>query len=139
MAIFALTNSKVTVAGVTLSSYCTSATIKVGAAKLDVTAFSSTAWEASIQGLKNWSLDLEFNDDFATTGADKTFWDAIGTGTAFAITYMPISAGSPAATTPEFQGNCVAAYDMTAGGKVGSAAMMSVSLSGTGALTRAVA
>jgi predicted secreted protein len=138
MAIFAHLNAKVVVNSIDLSAYCKSSTIKVGAAKLDATAFSSAGWEAAISGLKSWSLDLEFNDDFATSGANKTFWDVLSTGSAVAIAWKPVNT-TTAATNPEFQGNVCAAFEMTAGGKVGDLATMSVSLTGTGAVTRAIA
>jgi predicted secreted protein len=137
MAIFALTNVKVTIGGVDLSDHCTSAQIKVGAAVLDTTAFSSGGWEAKLAGLKNWSLDCEFNDDFATGSVNKTSWDALIAGTAIAITFKPVNT-TTAATNPEFQGNVVAAYEIGAGGKVGDVATSSISFTGTGALTRAV-
>lgn len=138
MAIFALTNAKVVVNGVDLSAYCTSAAIKVGANVLDVTAFSSTGWEASIAGLKNWSLELEMNDDFAASTVNATLYSVLNTGTAVAVTFKPVNTAT-SATNPEFQGNVVAAYEFSAGGKVGDTATTSVSLKGTGALTRAVA
>jgi len=137
MAIFALTNAKVTVNAVDLSTYCTSAAIKVGANVLDVTAFSSTGWEASIAGLKNWSLELEMNDDFAASQVNATLWSVLSAGTAVAVTFKPVNT-TTSATNPEFAGNVVAAYEFSTGGKVGDTATTGVSLKGTGALARNV-
>ena len=110
MAVFALTNAKVVVNSVDFSDHCVSAAIKVGVVILDVTAMSSTAWESSIPGLKNWSLELELNDDFAASNVNATLHAALLAGTAVAVTYKPVNS-TVSASNPEFQGNVCTAFD----------------------------
>ena len=133
MAIYANTNPKVTINSVDLSDHIVSAQLNYEAAELETTAFGSTT-RTRIAGLKDWSLDIEFNQDYAASKVDATLYSLVGAAS-FAITYKPVNT-TTASTNPEFQGNCILpSYKF--GNKQGDLASATVSFKGDGTLTRA--
>jgi hypothetical protein len=132
MASFALTDVELTVNSVDLSAYLTNATLHVEAEALEDTAMGDL-WRSRIAGLKDFNLELEFNQDFAASAVDATLWAAFGTVVAIAI--RPTSSAI-ATTNPEFQGNVLINDYPPIGGKVGELAKASVKWPGSGTLTR---
>lgn len=132
MAVFALTAEYVLINSVDLSAYGVKAMLTADAASLDTTNFGSGGWHAEIAGLKNATLDLEFNDDFAASQVDATLWAAFGTVIPFEL--RPTNSGrSP--TNPGFTGNVnVTKYNW--GGQVGTLAKKTIQIPVTGAVAR---
>ena len=78
MATVTFTNGKFEVNGTDLSAYTKSVTLNYSAEMLDKTAFGATS-RARTAGLKAWSVDVKFNQDFASGRTDATLWSLVGT------------------------------------------------------------
>ena len=90
-----------------------------------------------IAGLKDWSVDVELNQDFAAASVDATLFPLVGAA-AFAIEIRP-DAGAVSATNPKFTGNALLESYPPISGSVGELATVSITLQGDGDLTRATA
>jgi hypothetical protein len=133
MATFVLTDAVVSVNAVDLSPWCMSATVSVEVDEQEDTAFGDT-YRSRLGGLKDWSLDLEFNNDFAANAVDATLFPLLGTSVAVSI--KPTS-DTTTATNPAYTGNVLITQYSPVDNSVGDTATTSVSWPGNGALTRA--
>lgn len=133
MASFAFVDARLTVNAVVMSSFLTSVTLNVEVEELEDTAMGDL-WRNRLGGLKDYTLDAEFNSDFAAAAVDATFWPLLGTVVPFTIraTTLAISA-----TNPEYSGNLLISQLTPLDGTVGDLAKNSVTWPGSGALTRA--
>jgi len=129
-----LKDASVVVNSVDLSDHISSVTINYSAEITDKTAFGATA-RSRIAGLKDFSVDLEFNQDYASSNVDATLFPLVGAA-AFAIVIKPTS-GSVSATNPSFTGNVLVETYSPLAGAVGELNKTSVSLPGDGDMTRA--
>lgn len=135
MAVFALTDAKVVINSVNLSSFVTKVTLDVEADELETTAMGAV-YRARIGGLKNWSINLEMNQDFGASAPDVSLFSLLGT--VVAVTAKSTTAIN-GATNPEYQGNVLVSHYTPLDGGVGDLAKTSFTWPGTGTLTRAVA
>lgn len=135
MASFVLTDAYVSINSVDLSDFVTSVTVNYSAELADDTAMGDTS-HTRIGGLKDWSLDVEFNQDYAASAVDVTIFSLVGTSTAIEV--RPTSA-VVGATNPKFTGSGIIDSYNPAGGQVGSKATARISMKGNGTLTRATA
>lgn len=133
MASFAFINAFVSINGVDLSASVRSVTINTEAEDLEDTAMGDT-YRSRIGGLKDWSIDVELNQDFTAAQADATIFPLLGTVTAVVI--KPVNT-TVAATNPQYSGNVLVSEYNPLDGSVGDLATTSVSWPGAGALTRA--
>ena len=136
MAIFVYTDAVVTINAVDLSDHVKSATVNYEAEMLDDTVMCDTT-RSNIAGLLNWSMEVEFLQDFAASEVDATLFPLIGAA-AFAVAIRGTSA-AVSATNPEFQGNAVLETYPPLSGTVGDLETASCTLRSAGTLTRAVA
>lgn len=136
MPVFVLKNAYVVINSVNLSSYVRSVTINYGAEMLEKTAMSANS-KQRIAGLKDWSVDIEFNQDFAAATVDATLFPLVGAA-AFPIEIRP-DAGAVSATNPKYTGNALLESYPPISGSVGELATVSITLQGDGDLTRATA
>lgn len=134
MATFANTNAYLSISGTDLSDHVRSAQITASGEALSSETMGDS-WKENTMGLKSWTLDVEFLDDFAASSVDSTVWSAFNTGTAVAVVYKPVNAAA-SATNPSFSGN-ILPTDWKTGGALGQMAAKSLSYPGTGALARA--
>ncbi|HEY9416721.1 MAG TPA: hypothetical protein VIQ30_18355 [Pseudonocardia sp.] len=132
MASFALTDAKVTVGGTDLSTYVRQVTINVTADEQDDTAMGDT-FRSRIAGLKDWSVNLEFNNDFAAGAVDATLWPLLGTTTT--VTVKATSAAN-SATNPQYSGSVLVSQVNPLTNGVGDLATTSITWSGAGTLSR---
>lgn len=110
------------------------ATIKTSAAELDNTAFgASTAYHSRLGGLKDWQVDLEFNQDFAAAQTDALLFPLLGTTVALEIRSQ---AGGRSVTNPGYNGNVLVSDYSPVQGAVGDLAVNSASWKGAGTLLR---
>jgi hypothetical protein len=130
---FVLTDVSLTVNSVDLSTWCTSATITIDVDEQETTAFGST-FKSRIGGLKDWKLDLEFNQDFGASAIDQTIYPLIGTTTA--VTIKKASSAN-ATTNPQYSGSVLVSGYVPIDGGVGDLAKTKVSWNGSGSLSRA--
>ncbi len=129
MSIAAFTDGVFTFNTVDLSDHVAAVTIDPAAAELDASPINST-WDRTQAGRKNYTLTVEFFDDFAAAKVHATLKAAFGTNVAF--TLKPTSAAI-SATNPEFQGT-VCCSKLPTGGAAGDLLKKSVTFKGDGAL-----
>lgn len=136
MATIVWTNAKVSINSVDLSDHVKSVTLNYEAEMLDETAMGSGTTRKMKPGLLNWTLEVEFFQDFAASEVDATIFPLVGAA-AFPIAVRPVN-DTISATNPEYQGNAViATYPIIAGG-VGELATSQVTFQPASALTRDV-
>jgi len=133
MASFAFTNAFVSVNAVDISSFCRAVTINLEAEDLEDTAMGDT-FRSRIAGLKDWSIDIEWNQDFAASSIDVTMFPLLGT--VVAVIVKPVNT-TTSATNPQYSGNVLVSEYNPIDGSVGDLATGSVSWPGAGALARA--
>lgn len=133
MASFAFTDASVVINAVDLSDHVRSVTLNVEAEDLEDTAMGDT-YRSRIGGLKDWSIDVEFNQDFAASEVDATIFPILGT--VVTVTVKPTSA-AVGATNPSYSGSVLISEYNPLDGSVGDLATTSVSWPGAGTLTRA--
>ncbi|MGW9196053.1 radical SAM protein [Micromonospora chersina] len=132
MASFAFTDAKVTVNSVDLSAYVRQVTLNVNADELDDTAMGDT-FRSRIGGLRDWSVNLEFNQDFAAGAVDATLWPLLGTTTT--VTVKATSAAN-SATNPQYSGSVLVSQVNPLTNGVGDLATTSITWNGAGTLSR---
>ena len=132
MAAFAFTNAKVTVNSVDLSDHVKSVTINYSAEELDDTAMGDSS-HSRLAGLKDWSVDVTWNQDYASAKTDATLWPLVGAA-AFAISVVPVNT-TVSATNPNYNGNCILTSYQTGNG-VGELASATTTFLGDGTLSR---
>lgn len=133
MAILALTNAYVTVNSVDLSDHVVKVTLDTKGEPLDSTAMSSTGYRARIGGLKDWSVTVEFQQDFAAAKVDATLFPLLGSATQVEVKAVNTTRS---ATNPGYIGSVlVTEYSPVANG-VGELATVSFTWPAAGALTR---
>ena len=136
MAIFVATDFSVSINGSTaLASYLTQVELKTSANDITTTAFGST-WVSRVAGLKEGSLTLQFNQDYAASTVDATLWPLLGTNATVVIkpTSTAVSSSNPAYTAI-----CVVTDLTPVSGNIGDLATFSVTWPTTGTVSRATA
>lgn len=133
MAVLVLTNAKVLVNSVDLSDHVTSVTLDTGADDVGTTAMGAT-YKARTGGLKDWSVQLTFQQDYASGKVDATIWPLLGTTTTVSIN--PVNAAN-SATNPNYSGSVLVNEYPAISGSVGELSTASVTWPGAGTLTRA--
>lgn len=133
MATFVLDNAYVTVNSVNLSDQVRAVTLEVSSDELDDSAMGDT-FRSRIGGVKDWSITLEFNQDFAASEVDATIWPLVGTTT----TVLVAAEGSSiTATNPSYSGSVLVSQYSPFSNSYGDLATVSVTWPGAGTLTRA--
>ena len=133
MAKFVLTDASVTLNSVDLSDHVSSVTLDITADEIVTTAMGDT-FQSRTGGLKDGTLSIEFQQDFAASEVDATLFPLLGTTTAFVV--KPTS-GSVSATNPSYSGNCLVTQHVPVGNAVGDLATTSVTWPTSGTITRA--
>jgi hypothetical protein len=90
--------------------------------------------KSRLPGLKDWDVEIEFNQDFAAANVDEKMFSLVGAA-AFAIEIRPTS-GARSTSNPAFTGNALLADYSPIGNKVGDVAVAPIKLMGTGTLSR---
>ena len=133
MANMVLRNAFVSLNAVDLSNLVRQVTLSYSAELQDDTAMGDTA-RSRIGGLKDWSMQIEFFQDYAAGKVDATLFSLVGS--TFAVEVRPDSAAA-SATNPKYTGTGILESYQPVGGTVGENLMAPVSIQGVGALTRA--
>ncbi len=133
MAQLVLNDASVTINTVDLSDHVKSVTLNYAADMNDDSAMGDTT-HSRIGGLKDWSLDVEFQQDYASSKVDATLFPLVGT--TFTIIVRPVSS-SVSATNPNFTGTGILESYPPIAGAVGDEALASVTIQSAGTLTRA--
>jgi hypothetical protein len=136
MAIFVATDFSVSINGSTaLATYLTQVELKTSANDITTTAFGST-WVSRVAGLKEGSLTLQFNQDYAVSTVDATLWPLLGTNATVVI--KPTSTAT-SATNPAYTAICLVTDLTPVSGNIGDLATFSVTWPTTGTVSRATA
>ena len=134
MATFLSNDAFVSIGGVDLSDHCIQAGCNYDADALDDTAMGDTT-HSNKGGLKNWGMNFEFFQDYATGSVDLTLTTIVGTTTT--CTVRAVSTGGVSATSPNYTGlGMVQSYNPIAG-NVGDMAKCSVVIVPAGNISRA--
>jgi hypothetical protein len=132
MAKFVLTDASVTIGGNDISDHVQSVTINYAAEVQDCTAMGDSS-RNRLGGLKDWSAEIELQQDFAASNVDSIMFPLVGTSVTVAI--RPTSA-SVSATNPNYNGNAILESYPPLGNGVGDLSTSSISLQGNGDLSR---
>jgi len=136
MARIVLTDAKVTINSVNLSSYISSVTLSTSNDVVDTTGFSSTAARTRVAGLQDNSVTIEFFQDFATSLVEQTIYPLLGTTTSVVV--LPTSSAA-SATNPSYTFTALVSEWQPLSGAVGELSTASVTWPISGAITKAVA
>lgn len=136
MAIFVATDFSVSINGSTaLAAYLTQVELKTSANDITTTAFGST-WVTRVAGLKEGSLTLTFNQDYAAAAVDATLWPLLGSQATVVIKPTTSAVGT---SNPAYTAIC-SVIDLTpVSGQIGDLATFSVTWPTTGTVSRATA
>lgn len=134
MAVIALINPVVTIAGIDMSAHITEVQLDVETADLETTNFGSLGWRTRIGGLKQGEAKVAFNDDFAATTVDDRLWGWFGTVQTFNV---KATTGATSATNPEYRMSVLVNNMSPLAGKVGDLATQDLTWPVTGVVTRA--
>lgn len=119
-----------------LGNVITSVEINGDAEVQDATGMGDTS-RVKLLGFTNWTMTLNFQDDFAAAGFNKMRFDAW-----LAAVEVPIkvrlTSAAISSTNPEFQGNVLVSRAPLFGAGVGQISGGSITLEGSGTLIRAV-
>lgn len=126
MATFALLDAVITINSVDLSDFATSVTLSIEVDEQEDTAFGDT-YRSRIGGLKDYTLDIEWNQDFAAGAVDATLWPLLGTVTTWSV---KATSDATAATNPLYSGSVLVNQYTALDGAVGDKASLSTSWPG---------
>ncbi|NBQ97863.1 MAG: radical SAM protein [Microbacteriaceae bacterium] len=136
MAIFVATDFSVSINGSTaLASYLTQVELKTSATDITTTAFGSS-WVTRVGGLREGSLTLTFNQDYAASTVDATLWPLLGSNATVVIKPTSSAVGT---ANPAYTAICVVNDLTPVSGTVGDLATFSVTWPTTGTVSRATA
>ena len=136
MAIFVATDFSVSINGSTaLASYLTQVELKTSANDITTTSFGST-WVTRVAGLKEGSLTLNFNQDYAAATVDATLWPLLGSQATVVIKPTSSAVGS---ANPSYTAVCLVTDLTPVSGQIGDLATFSVTWPTSGTVTRATA
>ena len=135
MAVFVATDYNIKINGTDYSANLTQAELSLEADDVETTTFGST-YRSRIGGLKQGSLNLQFNQDFAASGIDSVLFPLLGTHATVVI--KPTST-AVSATNPSYTFNALVTSYTPISGSVGDLATFSVTWPVAGTVTRATA
>jgi hypothetical protein len=136
VATLVLNDAFVSVGGTDLSDWVKQVRIDYGAAALDDTVMGDTT-KSSIGGLKEWSGQIDFIQDYAASAPDVTLFSIIGT--VVTIIGRPVAGTAVGATNPNYTGSALLTGYAPISGSVGEIATTTLSFTSAGNLSRAVA
>ena len=132
MSTFVFTDAFVSIDGNDVSDHCTSVTLNYSADEADDTNFADDT-HLMIGGLKNWSVDFEFSQDFATSNIDSILFPLVGTTSTIIV--RP-TASSVSTANPNYTGSALLSTYNPFSGNVGDKATASAHFAAAGTLTR---
>ena len=129
MPIKVMTDASVLINGVDLSDHVESVTINYSAELKEARVMGDTGVRR-LSGLKDWSLNVAFRQDYDAAKVDATLQPLVG-GADFPIKVRESKTDAISATNPEYQGNGLIDGDLAVvGGEVGEVHNTSVDILG---------
>lgn len=135
MAIAVQTLGFVSIGGTDLSSFVKRATLKYDADMVETTAMGATT-HVRLGGLKDWSVEIEWNQDHAAASVDATLFPLVGSTTTLIL--RPTNA-AVSATNPNYTGTGILASYTPIQASVGELHTATTAFQAAGALSRATA
>lgn len=134
-----LVDAFLSVDGTDLSDHVRTITLEYSADEVDNTAMGAGTHTMATDTLKNWTLTVEFYQDYAAGSVDATLFSKVAKSCALEVRAKKGVAVS--ATNPKYTATGVLLSYQPVGGSVGENAMAPVTFrpAGTGTLTRAIA
>ena len=130
-----VTNAVVSIGGVDLSSHITKVTLSTSVNELETTTFGQTA-KRRVGGLKDSTVAIDFNQDFAAAAVEATLYPLVGSTTAVVVKPNGTAAS---ATNPSYTFNVLVTEWMPLDAQVGELATASVTFPVDGLVTKATA
>lgn len=133
MAKFTIKNAFVSIGGVDLSDHLESVVLNYESEEQDITSMQDLT-RIMEGGVLNWSMDLNFRQDFASGSVDATIFPLVGTKPTVIVR---ADAGAVSTTNPNYTGVGLISSYSPFNDAVGSTANAPVRISSAGALNRA--
>ena len=130
-----VTNAQVSIGGVDLSSHITKVTLSTSVNELETTTFGNTA-KRRVAGLKDSTVAIDFNQDFASATVEQTLYPLVGSTTQIVVKPNGTTAS---ATNPSYTFNALITEWMPLDAQVGELATASVTFPVDGLITKATA
>ena len=112
---------------VALSDHVRSLTLNFSNAEVDATCMTAEGLQR-LKGLQDWSMDVEFAQDFAAAKVNATVFKKMNsTAPQVTVSFRPTTAVA-SATNPEYRGEGIVFEYTPASGSVGALATASVSI-----------
>lgn len=134
MAKLVLTDAEVVVNSVDLSDHVSSVTLNYSAELQDETAMGDGTRQR-LAGLKDWSVEVTFQQDFSSGEVDATLFSLIGAA-AFTVTVMANKTAGVGVTNPRYSGSCVLESYPPFSNTIGELATATVTFQAAGTLSR---
>lgn len=134
MATFVFTDAYVSVASTDLSDHVKSVTLNYSAELQDDTVMGDTT-RSRVGGLKDWSVEIEFLQDYAASKVDATLFTLVGSTAALVV--RPDNSDGVGATNPNYTGTGVLESYSPMGGSLGEMAATTATFQAAGTLSRA--
>ncbi len=135
MATFALDDAFVSIDGNDLSDQVRNISFDFNRDEVEDTNMGDDT-HLMLPGLKNWTVTVEFSQDFAAGQLDALMWPIIDADAAVTIIVRPTSS-SVSATNPNYTGSVVLTQYNPVQGSVGDLATTSITFRAAGSLSRA--
>jgi hypothetical protein len=128
MAVGAATDWKVSVNGVTLSSWAFDVQIEDEKEKLDASGFSTTGARTYVQGMRDQTVTVTFRNDMAAGGPFNTIKPLYEGGSAFTF-YVQRDSDAGTSTTNPIYGGTASVYQLPLGATLNEIEEMEVEFS----------
>lgn len=137
MAKFVATDVKTTINGTDYSTSLTAVTLNLSTDEVETTAFGGGGYRSRVAGLKDASITLDFNQDFAAGSVDSTLWTNFGS---FATVVITPTSAAVSASNPSYTGVFLVSQTNPHSSSVGDLATLSVTWPlASGTVTRGTA
>ena len=133
MATLVYTNAKIEINGTDLSSHASEVSLNYSSEMQDETAMGDGT-RINKGGLKNWSIDVTFHQDFATNAVDQKLFSLVGT--TVCVEMRPQNICSTAINPTYWAVGVIESYNPV-GGAVGSLLDAPTTIQSAGTLNRA--
>lgn len=132
MAKLVLTNPKIQINSVDMTSFCSKVELNLSWAEVPTTSFGSTA-VSRVAGLADHSFSATFHADYANSAVEQTIFPLLGTTTSVVV--QPINT-TVSSTAPSYSFT-VLVNGWMEGGSVGELSIIDVTWPISGAVTKA--
>lgn len=136
MASLVLTDAFVSLGGTDVSTYVRSVSLPLEVETLDDTTMGDTT-RINKGGLKSWTCDIEWQQDFTDNLIDEILFGLVGT--TFTLIVRPVASSAVGVSNPNYTGTGLLSSYQPFGQSVGDLATATTTIVSAGTLTRATA